>query len=213
MTYPITAIIFDFGNVFVKWDPHGVYKRFFHTPEAVDSFLEEIRFSEWNARQDAGRSFEEGIAELSKQFPHYAELIQAYYTYWEDSITETMYGTIEIVHKLKSAGWNLYLLSNFSAETFPLMKRRYDFLRQFDDIIISGEHKLIKPDPAIYQLTLKRIKREAHECLFIDDSLSNIETAIKLGFHTIQFHSPEQLEKELAIFFDTHSIHTGIRKR
>jgi 2-haloacid dehalogenase len=200
MTCPINAIIFDFGNVFVKWDPHGVYRRFFPTPEAVDSFLKEIRFMEWNARQDAGRSFKDGIAELSSQFPHYADLIQAYDTYWEDSITEILYGTIEIAQRLKSAGWDLYLLSNFSAETFPFMQKRYDFLKLFDDMIISGEHKLIKPDPAIYQLTLNRIKREARECLFIDDSLPNIETAQKLGFHTIQFHSPEQLDKELATF-------------
>lgn len=197
MTYPITAIIFDFGNVFVKWDPHGVYKRFFPSPEAVDSFLKEIRFMEWNALQDAGRSFKDGIADLSMQFPQYAGLIQAYDTYWEESITEVLFGTIEIARNLKSAGWDLYLLSNFSAETFPLMQKRYEFLQLFDQMIISGEHKLIKPDPAIYQLTLQKIKREAHECLFIDDSPSNIEAARKLGFHTIHFKSPEQLDVEL----------------
>jgi 2-haloacid dehalogenase len=200
MSYPINAIIFDFGNVFVRWDPHGVYRRFFPTPEAVDSFLKEIRFMEWNARQDAGRSFKDGIAELSMQFPQHTELIQAYHTYWQESITETLEGTIEIAQRLKSAGWDLYLLSNFSAETFPLMQKRYDFLKLFDDMIISGEHKLIKPDPAIYQLTLNRINRDAQECLFIDDSLANIETARKMGFHTIHFQSPEQLYKELEFY-------------
>lgn len=197
MKHPITAIIFDFGNVFVKWDPHGVYKRFFPTPEAVDSFLEEIHFMEWNAHQDAGRPFKDGVIELSAQFPQYAELIEAYHVYWEDSITEILYGTIEIARKLKSAGWNIYLLSNFSTETFPLMQKRHDFIQLFDDTIISGDYKLVKPDPAIYQLALNRINRKAHECLFIDDSLPNIESAQRLGFHTIQFHSPEQLEKEL----------------
>jgi 2-haloacid dehalogenase len=206
MTSSITAIIFDFGNVFVKWDAHALYKRFFPNPEAVDSFLEEIRFAEWNAHQDAGRSFKEGIAELSAEFPQYAELIQAYGTYWEESITETLEGTVEIARKLKEAGWDLYLLSNFSAETFPLMLKRYEFLQLFDDMIISGEHKLIKPDPAIFELTLKRIKREAHECLFIDDSLANIETANKLSFHTIHFQSPEQLERDLEKFIHPHNI-------
>ena len=204
MTSFITAIIFDFGNVFVKWDAHALYKRFFPTPEAVDSFLQEIHFAEWNAHQDAGRPFQEGIAELSAEFPQYAELIQAYDTYWEESITETLDDTIEIAHKLKKAGWKLYLLSNFSAETFPLMLKRYSFLQIFDDIIISGEHKLIKPDPAIYHLTLKRIKREAQECLFIDDSLPNIETAHRLGFHTIHFQTPQQLEKDLESFFPNY---------
>ncbi len=69
MTFSITAIIFDFGNVFVKWDAREVYKRFFPTPEAVDSILEEIRFAEWNSRQDAGRPFKEGVAKLAKHIP------------------------------------------------------------------------------------------------------------------------------------------------
>ena len=197
MTPPITAIIFDFGNVFVKWDARALYKRFFPSPEAVDSFLQEIHFAEWNAHQDAGRSFKEGVKELTSRFPQHAELIQAYDTYWDESITQTLDGTIEIAHKLKDAGWNLYLLSNFSVEKFALMQERHDFLKLFDDTIISGEYKLIKPDPAIYHLTLKRIKREAHECLFIDDSPANIETARRLGFHTILFQSPDQLKKDL----------------
>lgn len=198
MNSTITAIIFDFGNVLVKWDAHALYKRFFPNPEAVDSFLREIRFPEWNAHQDAGRPFKEGIAELSAQFPQHAELIQAYDTYWIDSIAEVFDGTVKIVRDLKQAGWRLYILSNFSAEKFPLMRQRFDFLGLFDDAIISGEHKMIKPDPAIYQLTLNRIKRQAGECLFIDDSLPNIETARKLGFQTIHFQSPEQLEKSIA---------------
>jgi 2-haloacid dehalogenase len=202
MKSPITAIIFDFGNVFVKWDAHALYRRFFPDPQAVDSFLNEIHFAEWNAHQDAGRPFKEGIQELSAQFPQYADLIQAYDTYWEDSITEVYHGTAEIAQKLKQAGWPLYMLSNFSAEKFPLMLKRYNFLQLFDDIIISGEHKLIKPDPAIFHLTLNRIQRQAGECLFIDDSLPNIETARNLGFQTIHFQSPEQLSQELRSFSD-----------
>jgi 2-haloacid dehalogenase len=200
MTYPITAIIFDLGNVLIKWDVHNLYKRFFPTPEAVDSFLQEIRFYEWNARQDAGRLFIEGVAELSAEFPQYSELIQAYDTYWEECIPETIVGTIEIAQALKKSGWDIYLLSNFSVEKFSIIQARYDFIKIFDDIIISGEHKIVKPDPAIYQLTLQQIKREARECLFIDDSLPNVETAKKLGFNTIQFNSPEQLDKDLNIF-------------
>lgn len=200
MDSAITTFIFDFGNVFVKWDIHALYNRFFPNPQAVDSFLEEIRFHEWNAHQDAGRPFKEGIAILSEEHPHYADLIQAYDTHWEDSITDMYHGTVEILRRLKGEGWPIYLLSNFSAEKFPLMRERYEFLNLFDDMIISGEHKLIKPDPAIFQLTLKRIDRKASECLFIDDSLVNIETARNMGFHTIHFQSPEQLESDLKIW-------------
>jgi 2-haloacid dehalogenase len=197
MESPITTIIFDFGNVFVNWDARNLYKRFLPTLEAVDSFLEEIHFADWNAHQDAGRPFKEGVAELSKQFPQYAELIQAYDTHWMDSITETLHETIQIARNLKNSGWALYLLSNFSAEKFMLMQEQHDFLEIFDDMIISGEHNVIKPDPAIFEIALKRINRKAGECLFIDDSSANIETARKMGFITIQYYSPAQLRRDL----------------
>ncbi len=197
MDSPITAIIFDFGNVFVNWDARNLYKRFFPTPEAVDSFLEEIHFAEWNARQDAGRPFKEGVEELSKQFPQYADLIRAYDTHWEESLTETLHETIQIAKNLKQSGWPLYLLSNFSAEKFEIVRKRYGFLQTFDDVIVSGEHRLIKPDPAIFDLTLKRINRKAEECLFIDDSALNIAAARKMGFITIHYLSPAQLKRDL----------------
>lgn len=193
----LTAIIFDFGNVFVNWDARNLYKRFFPNLQAVDSFLEEVHFIEWNARQDAGRSFQEGVAELSAQYPHYAGLIQAYDMYWEESLTETLHENIETAKKLKEYGWPLYLLSNFSVEKFEFVKKKYDFLGIFDELIISGEHKLVKPDPAIFELALKKVHRRATECLFIDDSLPNIESAHRMGFATIHYQSPAQLKRDL----------------
>ncbi|MEK6753333.1 MAG: HAD family phosphatase [Chloroflexota bacterium] len=197
MDSPITAIIFDFGNVFVNWDARNLYKRFFPNLEAVDSFLKKIRFAEWNAHQDAGRPFKEGVAKLSNQFPYHADLIQAFDTHWEESLGQTLQENIEIAKNLKQANWPLYLLSNFSTEKFEIVRRQHDFLTVFDDIIISGEHKLIKPYPAIFEFTLNRIKRQAKECLFIDDSLPNIETARKMNFITIHYQSPAQLKRDL----------------
>ena len=197
MTHQINAIIFDLGNVLVGWDAFLLYKRFFPDRETVNRFLEEIRFLEWNAKQDAGRPFKEGVAELSNQFPHYSELIQAYDTYWEESLTEPYYESIEIVHALKDAGWRLYLLSNFSLEKFKLIEHKYPVLECFDLKIISGEQKTVKPEAEIFHITLQKIGRKAEECLFIDDSLPNIETAGQLGFQTIHFQSPTQLRQDL----------------
>ena len=197
MKQPINAIIFDLGNVLIGWDAHLLYNRFFPDREAVSRFLEEIRFTEWNAKQDAGRPFKEGVADLSRQFPHYADLIQAYDTYWEESLTEPYHETIEIVRALKDAGWHLYLLSNFSVEKFKLIENKYPVFERFDDKIISGEHKTVKPEPEIFHIALQRIQRKARECLFIDDSLPNIQTAQNLGFQTIQYRSPIQLREDL----------------
>ena len=197
MTRDIKTIIFDFGNVLVKWDARDVYKRFFPDPRAMDSFLKEIRFTEWNAEQDAGRPFSEGVAALSKDFPQYADLIAAFDTHWEDSITDTINGTVELVKELKQQNWSLCLLTNFSTEKFELIRHRYEFLDLFDTMIVSGEHKVVKPDPGIFDLTLRLLGQQARECLFIDDSPTNIESAKKLGFHTIHFQSAEHLKMEI----------------
>lgn len=194
----IKAIIFDYGNVLLEWNPKLVYQRFFpDDPEGMEKFLHEINFMEWNAHQDRGRSFAEGVEILSAQFPQYAELIRAYYEHWPDSIGEAVTGTIELLKQLKKAGYPLYGFSNWSAETFPLARAKYDFFDLLDDMVISGAVGFVKPEPEIYQIMLDKIGRPSQECLFIDDSLPNILQANKIGFQTIHFQSPTQLEEEL----------------
>lgn len=197
MSQTIKAIIFDFGNVLLEWNPRLVYRRFFQSEEEMEKFLHDVDFTDWNLQQDKGRPFAEGVSELSKQFPQYAELIQAYHDNWIHSIGNSLTGTIEIMKRLKKAGYQLYGLSNWSAETFPMARRKYDFFNLLDDIVISGEVGAIKPEPAIFEIMLKRIGRPASECLFIDDALANIEAARAMGFATVHFQSPEQLENEL----------------
>ncbi len=198
MTSQIRAIIFDYGNVLLEWNPRLVYQRFFpDDPEGMERFFKEVNFMDWNAQQDKGRPFVDGVAYLSGKFPHYSQLIQAYHDNWKDSISGSSAGTVEILKQLKQAGYPLYGLSNWSAETFPYAREKYDFFELFDDMVISGEVGHVKPDPVIYQMMLDKIGRPAKECLFIDDSLPNIDQANKMGFATIHFQSPEQLEKEL----------------
>ena len=198
MTTTIKAIIFDFGNVLLEWNPRLVYRRYFpNDNESMEKFLQEVNFMDWNAQQDKGRTFAEGVAELSKQFPHYADLIQAYHDNWEHSIGHYFEGTVEIMKQLKKAGYPLYGLSNWSAETFPIAQEKYDFFNLLDDRVISGEVGLIKPEPEIFELLLQKIGRPAHECLFIDDASANIEQAQNLGFATVHFQSSDQLAAEL----------------
>lgn len=198
MTPNIQAIVFDFGGVLLDWDPRYLYRRYFPgQPQAMDQFLAEINFYEWNAKQDQGRLFSEGIAELSNQFPQHAQLIQVYFDQWEESISGPIHGSVKILHKLKQKGYPLYGLSNWSAETYPRALRKYSFFNIFDDVVLSGAVKMNKPEPAIFKLLLNRIGYRAHECVLIDDSKANIETAKNLGFVTIPFKSPEQLQTEL----------------
>ena len=195
---PYQAIIFDFGGVLVDWNPRYLYRKFFDgNAESMERFLTEIGFAEWNLQQDKGRSFAVAVAELYAQFPAYADLIRAYDQRWEESLGGPIQPTVNILRTLKQAGHRLYGLSNWSVEKFEIIRPKYEFFGWLDLILVSGEVKLVKPDPRIYAAFLERIGRTAKECLFIDDSRLNIATADQLGFATIHYQSPEQLESEL----------------
>lgn len=200
MNSQINVIVFDFGNVLLEWNPRNVYQRFFpDDPDGIERFLQEVNFMEWNLLQDKGRPFAEGVAVLSKEFPHYAHLIQAFHDHWVESLGDSIDGTIEIMKELKQAGYPLYGLSNWSAETFPYARQKHDFFDLLDDMVISGEVGHVKPNPEIFQIMLDRIRRPAEECLFIDDSLANIRQAQKMGFAAVHFQSPQQLRDTLRV--------------
>ncbi len=195
----IKAIIFDLGGVLLDWNPLALYKKHFpHLSDAeIRAFFEEVSFSAWNLEQDRGRPFDEGVAELSARFPHRAALIRAYHEHWPDCIGGQIDGTVRILERFSGNGLKMIGLTNFSGEKLALTRPKFPFFQHFDDVIVSSEVKLIKPDPAIYRLTLEQVGCQADECVFVDDSLPNIEMARQLGFHAIHFRSPEQLQVEL----------------
>ena len=193
----IKVIIFDLGGVVLDWNPRNLYRRYFDKREEMEAFLSEIDFASWNAQQDKGRPFAEGVAVLSARFPHRAALIRAYHEHWEESVSGPIEATVRLVRQLKDAGYPLFALSNWSAETFPIARHKYDCLQLFDAIIVSGEVGLIKPDPAIFELAVKRSGVVASECLFIDDHGPNIAVAQQLGMQAIHFRSADGLADEL----------------
>lgn len=192
------AIVFDFGGVLIDWNPRYLYRKLFVDDErAMEQFLETVGFHEWNMQQDAGRPFAEAVADHCQKHPEYCDLIRAYDERWEESLAGPIQASVEILQALKQVGYPLYGLSNWSAETFPRARRKFQFMDWFEAIIISGEVRLIKPDPRIYKLLLEKTNRPAEQCLIIDDSMDNISAARQLGFRTIHFQSPEQLEHDL----------------
>jgi len=192
---PIQAIIFDFGGVLINWDPYMLFNKYFgYDTKAIDEFLTEINFLNWNLSQDKGYPFALAVTDLSAQFPQYAHLIQAYDKEWEESITGIVYGTARILQQLKSVGYRLYGLTNWSAEKFSIVRRKYHIFDLFEDIIVSGEVKLIKPDPAIFHLLLHKINLKSEECLMVDDTFNNIVVARNMGFLTHYYTSPASLE-------------------
>ncbi len=126
-----------------------------------------------------------------------SDQIRAYHTRWEEMVPGHFPETVELLAALRQRDVSLHVLSNFSAETYPLIRARYDFLGWFDSHMLSADVDLAKPDPAIYKLLLARIGRQPYECLFIDDSEPNVLAARELGIEAIHFISPEGLRIEL----------------
>ena len=164
------AVIFDLGGVLIDWNPNHLFEKMFEGDQLeLEYFLTTVCPPEWNAKLDMGYSFSEAIKERINQFPDYEGYIQAYGDRWIEMIGGQINGTVEILAKLKDQGYPLFVLSNWSGETYPYVYQRFDFLKWFDLIVLSGEEKLVKPDPAIFQVLLNRIEYQAVQCLFIDD--------------------------------------------
>lgn len=191
------VVIFDLGAVLIDWNPRHLYRKLFDDEAAMEVFLRDICTPAWNAEQDRGRSWQDAVDLLAAKHPEHRTLIHAYKDRWDEMLKGPVDGSVEILERLDQEGYELHALTNWSAETFPIARERYDFLERFRTILVSGEEMLMKPDPAIFELMLTRIDRAAERCLFIDDSAKNIQAAASLGFDSIHFSSPAQLKAEL----------------
>ncbi|SDF63051.1 MULTISPECIES: HAD family phosphatase [Rhodanobacteraceae] len=192
------VVIFDFGGVLIDWNPRYLYRKLFGDDEqAMETFLAEVTTPEWNLRQDAGRSWDEAVRLLTDEHPTKAELIAAYQHRWEETLGGAIDDSLHILRELKEAGHPLYGLTNWSHETFPFARERFDFLALFDGIVVSGEEGMIKPDPRLYQTLLERYDIDPATAVFIDDNKANVDAADALGIHGIHFHTPRQLRDEL----------------
>jgi len=196
--YTQTSIVFDFGGVLMDWNPHYLYDGLLNGDRAaVDRFLCEVDFYAWNLIQDKGRPFSVAVSELSQRFPQYAALIRAFDDRWEETLKGPIPETVNILQGLKENGLPLFALSNWSVEKFQLIRPRFTFLDWFQKIVLSGEARMAKPDECFFTYFLEKTGLKAEGCLFIDDSPVNIAAGIRMGFRTILFESPQQLETDL----------------
>ena len=192
-----TAAVFDFGKVLIDWNPRYLYGKVIAEPSELDWFLDNVVTLDWHFEHDRGRSFADGIATLGAKFPQYADLIKMWDTHWVDTIGDEIDGMVGILGELKSRGVPLFGITNFSAEKFDDFERDYDWVHLFDDIVVSGREKLIKPDPAIFQLALKRFGLEKGQAVFVDDILANTNAAENEGFIGHHFHGADALRSDL----------------
>ncbi len=195
------AVVWDLGNVLIRWDPRNLYRKYFGSDiAAMEQFLNTICTPAWNEQQDAGRSISEAVAALLPIYPRHESLIRAFYDEWEQMLAGPIDENVALLTKLHARRVPIYALSNWSAETFPRARPHFPFLGLFHGVVLSGLERLIKPDPRLYQVLLRRYGLDATRCIFIDDALKNVDAARQLGMTAIHYHPTLDLERELKPF-------------
>jgi 2-haloacid dehalogenase len=193
----VDTVVFDVGNVLIRWDPRFLYRQLFAEEAAMERFLAEICTEAWNLEQDRGRDWPEATAELVARHPDQADLIRAYSDRWHDMVPGEVEGTVALLEALRDRGVPLYAITNFSRAKFAEAQARFPVLRGFRDVVVSAHERLLKPDPAIYRVLLDRNGLEAGRCLFIDDSEKNVRGAEAVGMRAHHFRDAEGLRAEL----------------
>jgi HAD superfamily hydrolase (TIGR01509 family) len=194
---PLMVVVFDIGNVLVRWDRRYLYRKVFDDEERMDRFLTTALGMDFVSHTDVAEDFAAAVATQARSFPEFAKEIRMFHERWIETLGEPIEENVALLRRLRASGKPVYALSNFAHETFALAERKHDFLSEFDDRIISGHVGLVKPDAGIYEILFKRAGRRAGELLFIDDSPANVHASEALGMPAIHFGPGVDLEKEL----------------
>lgn len=191
-----STVVFDIGNVLLRWDMRALFAQLV-PPDRLDWFMEHVCPVSWHGQLDAGLTYAEAIAQRVALYPDHAHLIAHYDARWQETIVGAIDGSVRLLEALRAAGAPTYAITNFPAEKFGETCDLYPFLKGFQGVVVSGRERLVKPDPAIFRLFLDRYGLVAEDCVFIDDSPANVESARALGFCAIQFTDAARLAHNL----------------
>jgi len=193
----VQAVVFDVGRVIVQWDLRHLFAQLIEDEAELDWFCANVVTEEWHFQHDAGRPLSEMVPERKAQFPAHVDLIDAYASRFLDTIPGMVSGTAELIERLADQEVPLFAITNFGSEFWKEFFPTQPILGHFRDIVVSGDEKLTKPDPAIYRLAAARFGFDPAGMLFIDDSAANIESAAALGWQTHHFVGAAGLEADL----------------
>ena len=194
MALPIPkAVLWDFGNVIVRWDPRTLYSSIFDDPAERDRFLAEVCTPAWHVETDRGVSFAENCARLAQQHPQQEDAIWAWHRRWGEMFSGPIAETETAIEALHARGVPQFGLSNISHETLADTLAMSPAFGRLEGVIASGLEGVIKPDPAIFALACRRFGFAPAEFLFIDDGAHNVAAAQALGFDVHHFTDPAAL--------------------
>jgi 2-haloacid dehalogenase/putative hydrolase of the HAD superfamily len=192
------AVIWDFGNVIVRWDPRTLYSKIFPDPEARDRFLGEICTPAWHLATDAGTSFADNCARLAAEHPDHAEAIWAWHRRWGEMFAGPIPETEAAIEALHARGVPQFGLSNISHETLEMTLAMSPAFGRLHGVVASGLEGVVKPQPEIFRLACARFGYAPADCLFVDDAAHNVAAARALGFDVHHFTDPAALRPALA---------------
>lgn len=190
------TVVFDLGNVLIGWDQTGPLADRM-SAEQWHAFAEEADFAALNTASDSGVPVAEVVARAAAIDGQYGEIVSLYYERFEESLTGPIEGMAEVVAELKASGVRLLGLSNWAAETFHHAPAVAPAINELEDVVVSGREKLIKPDPAIFELLLERFDLDPTKTLFVDDLPTNIDAARKHGIIGHVFTDAQSLRRDL----------------
>jgi len=193
------GLVWDLGNVLIDWQPYAAVAAGVG-PEEARRFLaaDDFDFLAWNHLQDAGRSWDEGVAEVVHTHPHWAAHARAYRTHFAASLLGEVPGTGAIVRDLAAAGVPMWGLTNWSAELYPYAPATFDVLDLLDDVVVSGREGVAKPDPRVFEIVAERAGLPLDRLAFVDDRADNAAAAAALGMDAIVFTDAATLRADLA---------------
>ena len=193
----VKHIVFDIGHVLLHWDPEVPFRTLIPDDKERAWFLTEVCSPAWNREQDRGREWVDAENLLIAQYPDYADWIRAYRRDWMQMLTHRIDGSIAVLEKLVADGHDVTMLTNWHQDTFVEARGHHAFLDITRGVTVSGEVKLIKPDPAIYQLHTRTFDLDPAHTLFFDDSPNNVQAAKEHGWQAELFTTPEALHVDL----------------
>lgn len=191
------CVIFDVGRVLFDWDLRFLFAKLIADEGELEWFVTHVVTPQWHFQHDAGRPLAEMLPELKAEFPDHGALIDAYATRFNETIPGPVPGSLELVERLDAAGVPLFAITNFGHEFWEAFRPTQPVFDRFEDIIVSGTEKLMKPDPAIYTLAIERFGIDPAGALFIDDVAKNIAGGESVGIAGHQFVDAAALEQEL----------------
>lgn len=191
------TVVFDVGRVIVQWNLRHLFAKLIDDTAELDWFLANVVTEEWHFQHDAGVPLSEMVPQRKAEFPEYAHLIDAYATRFLETVPGPVPGTADLIEALAAREVPMFAITNFGSEFWRQFRPTQPVLDHFGDIVVSGDEKLAKPDPAIFHLAERRFGRPAGSMLFVDDNAANIAAADALGWHTHLFTEASLLEAEL----------------